>query len=177
MNPTPPLDELYFRWLYGEVCYLAEKDPNKTFWTLFRVLYTKEFIWLIPNDDNRAEDGKDLRHEFVRDIYIVQPDPNWLRMPCSFLEMLIGLCRRFAFEADCKNSEAFWEMLENLNLHKLNDNTLVPIPEVEEIIDCVIWRQYHYDGRGGLFPLRRPSEDQRQVELWYQLSAYLLEMD
>ena len=176
MSP-PPLDELYFRWLYGEACYPEENNPNHKFWNLLRVFYGKEFIWIIPNDDNRAEDGKDLRQEFVDTIYFKTPDQNWMRMGCSVLEMLVALTRRLAFETDGSPREWFWVLLENLDLTKYNDNTLVPIPEVEEILDAVIWRTYHYDGTGGLFPLRRPTEDQRQVEIWYQLSAYLLELE
>ena len=39
----------------------------------------------------------------------------------------------------------------------------------------VIDRDYDASGFGGIFPLRRPAEDQRKVELWYQAAAYILE--
>lgn len=37
-------------------------------------------------------------------------------------------------------------------------------------------RLYNEDGTGGgLFPLRHATQDQREVELWYQMMAYLTE--
>jgi hypothetical protein len=39
----------------------------------------------------------------------------------------------------------------------------------------VIWRTYDRRGHGGLFPLQRSNRDQRRVEIWYQLSEYLLQ--
>ena len=49
--------------------------------------------------------------------------------------------------------------------------------DAEEVLDAVIFRNYEYDGRGGLFPLRYPDRDQRDEELWSQLNAYLLEQE
>ena len=46
---------------------------------------------------------------------------------------------------------------------------------VADAMAAIIWRTYDSNGYGGLFPLRNPREDQRKVELWYQLNAYLLE--
>jgi hypothetical protein len=172
-----PLDDLYFEWLYGQVCLVKEKRTAFTYWKLLRILYTKEFIWIIANDDNRAEDGRDLRQEFVEESDIHVSDKNWMRLGCSFLEMLIGLSRRLAFEAEGEPRDWFWHVMTNINLHTYTDNKLVPEVQINEILDAVIWRTYHHDGLGGLFPLRRPGEDQRDVEIWYQLSAYLLEMD
>ena len=31
------------------------------------------------------------------------------------------------------------------------------------------------NGTGGLFPLKRPRVNQRRVEVWYQMSEYLME--
>jgi hypothetical protein len=36
-----------------------------------------------------------------------------------------------------------------------------------------VWRTYEPNGVGGFFPLENPNEDQREVELWYQMSAYV----
>jgi hypothetical protein len=44
---------------------------------------------------------------------------------------------------------------------------------VDEILERVIGRTYRPDGRGGFFPLRYAEKDQREVELWYQLNAYV----
>lgn len=172
---SAPLDELYFTWLYGKVCSVKLRDRSKTHNKLLRQLFRTKFVWLISNDDNRMEDGLDLRDEFLEHEGL-DPDPEWMRVECSVLEMLIGLSRRLAFAADEGGArDWFWIMLENLGVAEFNDSGAYPEEEVGEIIENLIWRQYRMDGRGGLFPLENPQSDQRKVELWYQANAYLLE--
>lgn len=170
-----PLDERYFRWLCSQVVNVKLKNPSRTYWTLLKQLHTKEFVWIIPNDDNRLEDGRYLRYEFVNDNGIEDVDPEWMHLGCSMLEMLIGLARRLYFEDDRPVDEWFWQMLENLGLREFTDRTRYTEQDVEDVIDCVIWRLYDKNGRGGLFPLRHAHEDQREVEIWYQMSEYILE--
>lgn len=175
-----PLDERYFKWLYGQVASVKLKNPSRTYWSLLKALYTTEFVWLVPNDDNRLEDGRDLRYEFIDEVGVESPDPEWMAFGCSLLEMLIGLSRRLVFEAEGKAgpSEWFWHMIENLGLGGFNDTyfkTERQMKYVEHVLTTVVWRHYGSDGHGGLFPLRKPHEDQRKVELWYQLSCYLSE--
>ena len=175
-----PLDEQYLAWLYDQVASVKLRNPSKTYWNLIRSLFNTEFVWLVPNDDNRVEDGRDLRLEFVEQENIFDPDPNWMFRNCSFLEMLIGLARRLSFEMDDEPapSDCFWHLLNNLNLSDFNDarfNTAQHQAYVDHILRDVVWRTYRSDGTGGLFPLSRPKKDQRKVELWYQLSSYVLE--
>jgi len=183
-----PLDELYFPWLYSQVGSVELANPSRTYWNLLRILYTKEFFWIIPNDDNRAEDGKELRFEFIGEMRLDDVDQDWLEMSCSFLELLIGLSRRLAFEGEGEACDWFWELMENLGLEVYTDDTLMAAEEmdlvdeelaeeIDEVLNTVIFRTYERDGSGGLFPLKKAAEDQREVELWYQLSAYLLEKD
>ena len=142
-----------------------------------RQLYVKEFVWLIPNDDNRAEDGKALRYEFINEQGIDEVDQEWLDLGCSFLEMLIALARRAAFESDDEVVEWFWRFIFNLGLNNHTDSayTRETEREVDNVLDTVIFRTYDADGLGRLFPLTHPRQDQRKVELWYQLAAYLTE--
>lgn len=177
---TEPLDELYFQWLCSQITNVKLKNPARTHWALLKQLHMKEFVWIIPNDDNRLADGRDLRDEFVYENRLNDVDPDWMRLGCSMLEMLIGISRRLNFEDDShKIDEWFWQLMENLDLRGFTDEVGLSgdftEQDVEEILDDVIWRTYQRNGRGGLFPLRRAREDQREVELWYQLSAYLLE--
>lgn len=173
---SQPLDELYFKWLYEQIGNPRLRNPSRTHWGLARQLFTKEFVWFIPNDDNRVEDGRELRYEFL-DLYSdVDPGSDWMGLGCSMLEMLIGLSRRLAFETEQTAHEWFWQLLENLGIDHCSDqvyNDLIR-REVDYILDRVIWRTYSRDGRGGLFPLQSPREDQRKVEIWYQLNAYLI---
>lgn len=172
----PPLDELYFTWLYGKVGSVETANPSKTYWTLCRKLFTKEFIWFVPNDDNRAEDGRDLRREFIEEERVLDVSEDWMRLGCSVFEMLIALSRRLNFEADHISArDWFWILITNLGFEFCNDANGFNDERVDEAIDCMVWRTYRPDGYGGLFPLREPHQDQREVEIWYQLSAYILE--
>lgn len=174
---APTLDELYFVWLYSQVGSEKDRNRSRTHWNLLRQFQQTEFIWIVPNDDNRAEDGRDLRHEFIHANQLEDIDPDWLRLGCSMLELLIGLSRRLAFEDDGKPRDWFWVMVQNLNLKQYTDQSPLPVKTVDDALQRVIWRTYNPDGIGGLFPLMGAFDDQRRIELWYQLSAYLLEDD
>ena len=93
------------------------------------------------------------------------------------LELLVVLARALAFEMDDPADIWFWHLIDVMDLARFND--LEYDDEAAEIVaqtlDRIIWRRYNDHGQGGLFPLRDPVEDQRDVELWYQLNAYLIE--
>ena len=173
---THQLDEDYLSWLESQV--VSVKSPSC--WNLLKVLYTTEFVWFIPNDDNRVEDGRMLRVEFF-DGRGFQNEHDWMELGCSVLEMLVALSRRLSFEDEGEPSERFWELLENLGLNYYTDMYIHQHEDVwEEIqdkLDTLIWRTYDHKGRGGLFPLEHPAQDQRDVEIWYQMSAYIIERD
>ena len=168
-------DDAYLRWLYRQVASVSQRDPSRTYWSLFRHLYQTEFVWHIPNDDNRVEDGRALRYEFINAGGITPPSREWLDLGCSVLEMLVALSRRCAFEAEGTARAWFWHILCNLGIHEITDNQPFPEEDVDEVIGTMIWRTYDPDGNGGLFPLKNADRDQTKVEIWYQLAAYLLQ--
>jgi hypothetical protein len=168
-------DDRYLTWLYGQVAVVKTRKSSKTYWNLFRQLYSTEFVWLIPNDDNRAADGIQLRYEWAGETH-TKVDVEWFNLGCSFLEMLIALSRRLGFETDEDSGEWFWHLLDNLELLDFNDRSSHSAEEVQTIVKTVILRKYERNGRGGLFPLKTPTKDQRKVEIWYQLSEYLLQI-
>jgi hypothetical protein len=65
--------------------------------------------------------------------------------------------------------------MDNVELKQYNDRRSYREDTIQDVLDTIIFRTYKYDGRGGLFPLREGKEDQRRVELWYQMCAYILE--
>ena len=171
---TGTLDDRYLTWLYSQVAEVRTRKSSRTYWNLFRQLFCTEFAWFIPNDDNRAEDGRELRCEWATSTD-TEVDPNWLSLGCSFLELLIGLSRRLAFETDGDAANWFWHLINNLGLLGHHDRSNFSAEDVDDITFAVIWRTYKPNGDGGLFPLRHTTNDQRQVEIWYQLSEYLLQ--
>lgn len=172
-----PLDELYLTWLYRQIGDVEIANPSRTYWNLAKKLFTTEFTWTVPNDDNRLEDGRDLRYEFRDDCNLQNVDPQWFGLGCSMLEMLVALARRLAFQTDGEARAWFWHLIENLDLQGCTDRRPFPEHHVEEVLNRVIHRTYESDGHGGLFPLRRSRDDQRRIELWYQLNAYILEQN
>lgn len=171
---TDTLDDIYLTWLYDQVGDIKVRNKSRTYWVLFRQMYEKQFVWLIPNDDNRVQDGLDLRNEFLMATGYQCP-PGWAETDCSFLEMVMALSRRLAFEGEGHPPVWFWHLIKNLGLLHCTDRSSYDQSEVNDRLDTVIFRLYEPDGRGGLFPLRYPKHDQRDVEIWYQMNEYLLD--
>lgn len=172
--PAGTLDDQYLTWLYSQVAEVRTRKSSRTFWNLFRQLFSTEFVWFVPNDDNRAEDGRELRCEWAARTGAT-PNSEWMGLGCSFLELLIGLARRLEFEGGNDAPSWFWRLLCNLGLEGYHDRSNFKAEDVEDITTRVIWRTYDESGRGGLFPLEHTTRDQRRVEIWYQLSEYLLQ--
>ena len=167
MNPTRT-DYEYYEWLVSQIGV----PPNKSCYDLFERMHNVEFVWTVPNDDNRVQDGLDLRPE-----YLNGRKSQLTLTGVTFLEVLVGVSRRLAFVASGDSRQWAWRLIKNLKLNKMTD----PLTEsqkdrVDEILFSVIWRTYDPSGRGGLFPLKHAAEDQTRIEIWYQLNAYVNEM-
>lgn len=173
---SEPLDELYLKWLYSQVGDPEAQNPIRTYWKILRQLFTKEFVWIVPNDDNRVQDGKDLRHEFAAQTNLTITDQNWMMLGCSIFELLVGLSRRLAFQCEGEPRDWFWHLMGNLQLIYC-DKKRYSEQQVDAVLERLIWRQYESDGVGGLFPLKRADKDQRQTEIWNQMCAYIFEMN
>lgn len=156
----------YLDWLTNQI----RPSRDGSFRDLYDLLHTKEFVWFVPNDDNRIDDGFDIRFEFFhRTVTLPQG--------CSVLEVLIGLSRRIAFIAGGDSEDWAWELLVNLGLDRMSGNIgRVRAEQVEEILERFIWRTYDPDGSGGLFPLKWPPADQRKIEIWYQMCSWIEEL-
>jgi hypothetical protein len=172
-NVTLPED--YLRWLEPQLRD-EHGNPDKTYWDLLNVMWEREFGWVMEMDQNRMQDGLDLRVEFARE-HRIHPDAMDPLGPCTFLEVLIGLSRRLAFIAGGQAPGWAWQLLGNLEFHRMSDPISQPKHRrIEEIMTSVIERRYLPDGTGGFFPLAWPDDDQTKIELWYQLNAYVGEL-
>lgn len=168
------LDARYLDWLYSKIGPLKNRNPSTSYFQLAAALFQKEFTWFVANDDNRVEDGRELREEFLNEV-AAERDISWMDEGCSMLEMLIALGRRLAFETDEDPFEWFWVLIDNLGLRPFVDSEFTEDyrVDVELVLDRVVSRSYDASGHGGLFPLKHPAQDQRGIEIWYQMAAYL----
>jgi hypothetical protein len=92
------------------------------------------------------------------------------------LEVLVALSRRVAFNAGGEPEWWAWKLIENIGLDKVEGIELSPVDRIKinDALDRVIERRYSENGEGGFFPLPSTDEDQRKVEIWYQMSAYIM---
>lgn len=177
-----PLSRDYLLWLTSQIRGEGDGHPGRSYDGLCALMFETEFpeeaAQLVPNDSNRVGDGLGLRVEFCRERHIPTDSLAGLG-PCSFLEVLIGLSRRLAFNAGGSDAPGWaWVLLNNLALHRMTD----PVGRsrarrINGILEKCIWRNYGPDGVGGFFPQEQPFEDQSKVEIWYQMAAYIDEMD
>lgn len=158
----------YFKWLRKLVgC------DDTLYGDLMVYLFNKQFYWVVGMDENRAEDGKALR-----DLYLERhprvKECDFINEPCSVLEMLIALARRWRVDLTSEdgNEEGFglyfWEMIGNLGLDSCV-NSSFDRDFVDKIVTDWLDRSYSDDGIGSLFPGSGNCKD----EIWYQLQAYL----
>lgn len=165
------IEQKYFRWLVHQTH--LEEAWQKRYLGLFNEMHHKEFIWLVPHDDNRVGDGYSLRYEFLGGRHHTFP------FGVSTLEVLVALSRRVAFNVVNGPEEAewwAWKLIENLGLDQFEgiELTSEQRADINMILDRLIERTYKPNGEGGFFPLIHTDQDQTKVEIWYQMSAYIL---
>lgn len=146
---------------------------------LFAILHNIEFTYVIERDENRADAGIELRDDYeIPDCYIEFED-EFFDQNCSVLEMLLALSIRvddeFIGDPAEEHPEVFFmEMIKNLGLDKFIGNQYRE-DDVIKIIDRWLDRKFDSDGRGSPFPVRYSHRDQRGVEIWDQMNAYISE--
>lgn len=167
----------YFEWLFNIVC--GERYSEKiSYRKLLMRLHDIEFIYFIPKDQNRAEDGIGLRYRFAYNYKSPAAAETYLDDPCSVLEMMVALAIRceesIMDDANYGNrtGQWFWGMVVNLGLGSMVDDRFDKI-FVDKVIEKFLNRNYRRDGKGGLFTVRGCDRDLRDVEIWYQLCWYL----
>ena len=173
----------YFDWL----CEIVGREDQ--YYILLEHLHTTEFYSLVQNDDNRAKDGVELRWRFSPSLTLQREmeeghntPSSFFDAPCTVLEMLIALSFRMADELeDCPMmrdvAECFWILIGNLGLTRYDDQRCRSRPtswnDIYQKLEVFLSRNYRSDGIGGLFPLEESENDQREIEIWYQMAEYL----
>lgn len=166
----------YFEWMYDLMCE-GRFAKTITYRQLFTFLYDTEFVYFVPHDENRAQDGIDLRYRYCV-LHKCEDLERYLGGPCSVLEMMVALAIRCEERIMCdpekgdRTAQWFWSMMTSLGLSSMNDTNYNEWL-VNDVITRFLNREYDPDGKGSLFTIKRWNRDARTVEIWHQLMAYL----
>lgn len=163
-----PIEHAYFNWLCAKVL----EPRSSVYLDLLIILHKTEFVWVVPADEHRAEDGLELRISFVRETDY-ERDEFWANEPCSMLELLVSFAIRAEFQTALSVRTWFWIFIENLGLNEFQRISPEDLNIIEDILYTFIWRQGDEKGNGGLFPLISPKRNQRETEIWYQFFEYI----
>lgn len=177
------LNRLYFQWMCHHV-YDEQYSEKTTYHKLLHRLHEADFDYVLMMDGNRAEDGTDLRYRFAYEYSI---DNRMAAAylddrPCSILEMMVALAirceERLMEDPDLgdRTGQWFWNMIVSLGLGGMTD-AHYDANYVDMVIDRFLRREYKRNGEGGLFTVEHHPQDMRTVEIWYQLSYYLDEIN
>lgn len=170
----------YFEWLF-ELVRKGGYSERFSYRKLLERLHTIEFRYLISGDQNRAEDGMDLRHRFVMTHgYLKEYDDvmDALDGPCSVLEMIVALAVRceesIADDPRIGNrtAEWFWSMIVSLGLGPMLDSEF-DRQYVDDTVERFLNRDYAPNGEGGLFTINHCRRNLRNAEIWDQMNWYL----
>lgn len=178
---TTGLNERYFRWMYDQICDDYNLDSPYSYTVVCEAMHQIVFRATVPHDDNRVADGLGLRNQFMcTERYLPSPrELNDLMGPeASVFEVLVAFAKRINYNVVLSERTWFNIFVTNLGLADYNDGRFRTQNgwRIRRILDRFNNRAYREDGRGGLFPLKPHNMavdgDQRDVELWYQWSAY-----
>lgn len=170
------MDE-YLTWLFNIVSIDIRRSPYRK---MLLYLFNREFVWSINYDDNREEDGFDLRRKFADETGC---DPYFWRGLCtdtsSVVEVMIALSVRIDDEVyDPKYGSRtdiwFWEMIKTIGLEHMIDSCFDE-EKCRILVDDLLERRYKKDGNGGLFVTKNDKIDMRKSEIWYQTAIWIEE--
>lgn len=168
-----PIWKQYEEWLLNEA-----KFRKRGYKKLIDQLHTTPFKTCIKMDKNRAGDGLYLRRRFCEETGMNEHALDYYD-GCHILEMLIALAIRIDDEyignpANPSPDGFFWKMIVNLGLESYTDRRY----DEDEVFDILIkWmtRIFKKNGKGSIFPIKKPVEDQRKLQIWDQAMEYLSE--
>lgn len=168
----------YFNYLLEKVDAIRNAKRSR-YKKLLWLLFSEEFRWdyAIYSDSCRAGDALSLRSLYLESERAVGDTDD--DEPCNVLEVLVALSIRIELdlvgEPGNEHPEKwFWEMIDNLGLSGMTDDKFDEMTVIN-VIGEWMGRGFKKNGDGGLFPLKKPSRDQRKTPIWDQMAEYLNE--
>lgn len=161
----------YFKWL----CDFVYDESYGHYSKLLEQLYLTTYKWKRNFDKNRAIDGLNLRITYIKET---GDDPDIFENDCSVLEMMVALalrCEETIMKDDEEGNRTgqwFWSMIVSLQLGSMTDDNF------SSAFTRVVLRRFmdgnfEQNGTGGLFTVYNPNVDMRNLDIWYQMHAFL----
>ena len=155
-----------------------DRPPYHLYESVIWILYSQEFYWSFPLDENEIGHAQDMRCNYgFKELR---------NLPVTVLEVMISLAIRAEIKImqgrihDNRTALWFWSMFHNLGLDKFRDSVVNEendfpgrYEEIEEIICNFLDRAYDHDGNGGMFPVKDCRWDMRQKSLYLQMNIWL----
>lgn len=171
------LEKRYFDWMVEKI------GGRRGYESLLRYLFYTPFVYTIPMDGNRYEDGIDLRYRFGAENDISGPEiaSEVDYTDCSLFEVMVAMalrCEEHIMADDDLGDRTpiwFWHMIESLGLMGLTDDVFDE-QVAKFAIDRMYDRGYFPNGEGGLVRVNNTTKDMRRLELWDQMMVYLNEV-
>lgn len=171
--------DAYYKWMLDKIG--GTKRNGRSYVNLLSYLRFLPYVYTMPMDGNRYEDGIDLRYRYAYDNGLDQVDiASTDNYPCTIFEMLLALALRIEedimSDPDYGDRTAvwFWEFLDNLGLTKADDMNFSS-DYVSSVLERFVNREYEPNGEGSIVRINDPTKNCLEAELWMQVMWYLSE--
>lgn len=171
------IENEYFEWMTGLV-HADRFSGRFSYDKLLMLLHSVEFTPTIRRDNNRAQDGVDLRYRFILMHNYDERVLGYLQGPCSVLEMMVALAVRCEEtimddpEFGDRTGQWFWGMVRSLGLGSMSNAQFDKAYSLD-VIERFLKREYSPEGVGGLFTIKGIKRDLSTMEIWYQLCQWI----
>lgn len=167
------INEQYFDFLCQEG--QLTKVPCVRYMDLWRLLHQVPFHVELQRDENRMGDAMELRRRFLG----IRGNHFDSVQYISVFEVLLAFAMRIDLEyvgtpGEKHPDRIMLEMIKNLGIDKF-DGVQYGESFVRNKLNRWMYREYNFNGIGGLFPVRQDSRDQRLLEMWEQMLSYVHE--
>lgn len=169
----------YYLWLLDKI-HIRDHPHHEM---MVEYLYDYPYRWRVEDDRNRAVDGMELRDRFEMETGwpISEYKEVGLNVPCSVLEMLVGLAMRIEDDImyDPEHGERthiwFWMMAENLGLTKATDDEIefgdrFGVPYLDYLLDS--WMSGNVQ-KAEIFPQKVGKNHQKVEGIWQKTMNFL----
>nr|DAT35097.1 MAG TPA: hypothetical protein [Caudoviricetes sp.] len=146
--------------------WLIERGCLSEYRTLASVWDEIEFIWYIPEDEDRAIQALRLRDEYAYEFDYRSPRQG----PVTFLEVFVSITDTLSAMVYQDREKFTRSILMNLGVSNLLDSECFSTELYSRGLDSaetVMYRNYHQNGSGGLFKV--PGAKMLEIPLFDQM--------